>query len=965
MDRALNIELLREALETHAMLPTPDQLQRLLAETEISLFVQDAEIEDSLLDVGWYLQSVATARPDLELYDLQRQRRAHQVSGHIFDLAVQSSALTAIERRRFVFAAQVGYLGGELTPNASAVARQIETPAPPFEWSDTGTMSLEAGIALLALDRPTLYPLLTTRRAQLDERLGPEADSGPLSALDGVIRGALELTGYLTYGDADALESAQRLFAAAMRAVGAEHDVDSRWVAAHLFRIAGGLATTSVWAVLPPDVPGAARALTLGDPPVLSLWPPQLDFLADSSTGTSPLDAAARRLVLSFPTSAGKTLLAQILIVTHIASADGEVCVVAPTHALCRELASSLDRRLRTLGYQLHRDDRIGITATAPPNARVTIMTPEKLAASMRSDPDELLARFSMFVIDEAHLVADDHRGWRLEETLSYLHYHTLNTAHRIVVLSAALGSQVHVAQWLDDGSLVQRHDNWRGPRRLNAIYTTIPDWDRKVETPAKGNRLARTSTPLIGRVHLSAGDRTTHGDFKENVGALILRKKKDGSTVRADESTKQRDLLVPLILHVAKAGPVLAVQATRIEAQRVAEAIAAQIDESTPSAFALRDLATNRLGSAHPLTSVLSKGVAFHHAALPTDIQAEIEDAVRSGQIGILVATTTLTEGVNLPFKTVVVGQRGYESADKYIEIIDAAALLNAVGRAGRAGRESEGWMIVAEHKKFTPSMFEQLNRSGSDLDMRSTLAADVGLTAMRSYQEQAASDQDAAFEHYSPGVDGFLSYIWFIAQQAPDESGALRAATDALRSTLAWQQLDAPDRATMESIAASAVAAFLRQDPQQRDRWTRTGTSLPTARTLDDIANAVLERCLRASSLTTIQEALEVVIDGDTLDRLLNLTENQKRGFKPHRSASKTDLVDVDIRALLVDWVNGTELQKLAERHLTSVADESYRYEQLAEFSANVLEHHLPWTIGILITWVNDRLEAIGDDR
>lgn len=808
VDRALNAELLREALETHARLPSPEQLQNLLAEAEISLFTRNAEINDALLDAAWYLQAVATARTDLDLYGLARQRRAHQVSAHIFDLAIESSDFTGREQMRVAFAAQVGYLGGDLTPNAAAIARRLAQPTPPFDWSEPGTMSLEAGIALLALDRPTLYPLLRARREQLDQRLALNNDSdagastglGTLAAVDGVIRGVWNLINYLTYGSENALEAARQVLDAAVRTTDAEGDVDSRWVAAHLLRISGDLAATSVWSVIPPELLGAARALTLGDPPVLTLWPPQLDFLNDAFTGASPLEAPHHRLVLSFPTSAGKTLLAQIMIVTHIAGNDTDVCVVAPTHALCRELALTLDRRLRTLGEELHRDDRIGVPNDIPPNARVTIMTPEKLSALIRRDPDETLERFSMFVIDEAHLVADSHRGWRLEETLSFLHHHTTGSHHRIIVLSAALGSQAHVTAWLDDGSLLHRHEDWRGPRRLNAVYTTVPDWGRQREIAAKGNRRRRTVTPLLGRVHLSAGDRIVRGDFEDDVGTLALREQKNLKMVRADDSTLQRDLLVPLILHVAESGPVLAVQATRLEAQRFAESIAAQIDEPTSDAFALRDLATNRLGSAHPLTSVLTKGVAFHHAALPTDIQAEIEDAVRRGQINILVATTTLTEGVNLPFKTVVVGQRGFTTGDGYVEVIDPAALLNAVGRAGRAGRESEGWMIVAEQDTFNDNMFAQLNRSGADLDMASTLSAELGAAALRAYEANATADIDIALSHHTPGLDGFLSYVWFLADHATDGAVVLDNVLDAIRSTLAWQQLDAADRRTLE---------------------------------------------------------------------------------------------------------------------------------------------------------------------
>ena len=148
-------------------------------------------------------------------------------------------------------------------------------------------------------------------------------------------------------------------------------------------------------AVIPPDIPSAARAMTLGSPPVLSLWPPQLSFLASESEGPSPLDRTTRRLVLSFPTSAGKTLLAQILILVHLASTDGDVCVVAPTHSLVREISVGLDRRLRTLGYQLHREGPVGFALPPrPPAARVSVMTPEKLAAMLRSDPEEQRCRW-------------------------------------------------------------------------------------------------------------------------------------------------------------------------------------------------------------------------------------------------------------------------------------------------------------------------------------------------------------------------------------------------------------------------------------------------------------------------------------------------------------------------------------------------------------------------------------------
>ena len=976
MDRALSLELLIGAVGYHALLPDPDELQQLLAATEISLFVQEGEIDESLLDTGWYLQAVATARSDLNLYDLPRQRQAHQVSAHIFDLALQTTAddLSSAEHLRLTFAAQVGYLGSDLTPNASALARQAPLPHAPFEWSEPGQMSLEAGVLALALNRSTLTPLLEARLAQLASLRSEMGELAltPFAALEGVIRGTQALMAYLTGGNEEQLIAAQQSFTAAIDTEAAASDVDSRWVAVHLRRIGGELAVTSAWAVLPPSLPSVARAMALGDPPVLSLWPPQLEFLKGPDGQLSPLDPQVRRLVLSFPTSAGKTLLAQVLIAAHVASsAAGDVCVVAPTHSLCRELGRSLDRRLRTLGGELHIADPLGHWQPRPPAARVTVMTPEKLAGLLRSDPSALLAQYSMFVIDEAHLVAAPGRGWRLEETLSLIHHLTVDMPHRILILSAALGNQSHVIQWMtaDETTPVAHHTSWRGPRRLNAVYTNPASWVDATEEPPQGKRLARQHVPLQGMIHLQAGDSTEELVFDEPVGTLVLRQNRKGDWIRDSATTTERERLVPIIRHVALSGPVLVVQPTRTEAQSLAKAVADTVETEETTARALVDLARSRLSDAHPLTQVVQKGVAFHHAALPVDIRAEIEDAVRSEQIRILIATSTLIEGVNLPFKTVIVGRRGYHSDDKMVEAIDAPGLLNAVGRAGRAGRETEGWMILAEQSAdFTRSMFDPLQRTGDDLDISSTLTTEEALIELNRIENLYRSTQDAIFRHYEPAAAGFLSFVWFVAQALEDLERAATAddVVAVIQRTLAWRQLDLRGRRQLIRTARAAVTAYEAQPRDQRERWSRSGASLPTARTLETVADRTLRRLGAGLTvdLDDLPATLDFMLDDETLETLLGLAENDRRGFKPRRNAPREALIDVNLKALILDWMGGKEIQTLADDHLGDITDESYRSEALAEFSASVFEHHLPWTLGIVVQWVNARIEAAGGD-
>lgn len=967
MDRALDLELLTSALGDHARLPSPEELQRLLSDAEVSLFTRQADVEPQLLDTGWYLQSIATARRDLDLYGTERQRQAHQVSGHIFDLTLQSGGLNDLEVLQYTFASQIAYMGGGLIPNAAALARRLTIVREPEQLADPGTVSLEAGVLLLALDRPALYPLLTTRISQLEAVAVDFGDitNSEYASADGVIRGTRDLTTFLTYGGTTALTRARGHFRRALETTGEPSDVESRWVAAHLLQVADGLETSSVWSILPPNLPSAARAMTLGDPPVLQLWPPQMAFLTGETPGQpSPLDPSARRVILSFPTSAGKSLLAQLFVTAHVVGGQGDVCVVAPTHSLCRELSTSLRRRLRTLGHQLYVEPPLGLGETKPAAARVSVMTPERLAGRLRSDPAGLLEEFGMFVIDEAHLVADAERGWRLEETLSLLHHVTKTTHHRILVLSAALGSQAHVMAWLDAGNgVIARHEDWRGPRRLAVIFTTRPDWDSETGEESRGARLPRRVIPLIGLVHLRTGLAGTfaRGEFSEPVGNLVFRQTKSGDWTRdASQSTTQNTQLLPLIHHILTTGSVLVIQGTKSAAQRLAEAIAFSLDED-PTTFGLADLVRTRLGPEHPLARVVPKGVAFHHAALPVDIQSEIEDAVRTGQINCLVSTTTLTEGINLPFKSVVVAQRGYRDSDGFVEVIDAARLLNAVGRAGRAGRETEGWLILAEQEAFKASMFEPLNQTALDLEMKSTMVSEAALEQLAKLEETTRAGEDAIFTTVGPEANGFVRCVWLIAQALTELNGDLtdEDVLDAIKATLAWQQLEETERARFLDVASRSYRAYSEQPIERRRRWARSGMSLPSAASLEVVASEVLGIITEDVVQGEPPQAIAAILGDERLARILDLAENQRRGFKENRNSPRDELLPVDIMPLLIDWVSGVDIHELADRHLEAVPNDDYRNEQLAEFVASVFEHYLPWALGTLVDWVNDTLE------
>ena len=963
MDQALDRRLLAGALDQTANLPSPEQLRSLLAEAEVAAFFRsDQDVSDQLLVTAWNLHHVGTVRPQLAIYEPTRQVQANAVAAHIFDLALQNDDLDPGEQLVLTFAGQVSAIRGDRTPNATAMGSRLPSPSAALA-TEPGRASLELGCALLKLDRGATSKLLRSLSDQLQAvpLAAPNVDifNTGLASAAGVIKGVRLLQEYLTRGSPDSLNEAQRILTRAANNPASHRDLDSRWVAAHLVDLCDDFRRSSIWAILPDNTPGdVGQAMTLGDPPIMTLWPPQINLLRDATN--SPLQIDTTRAVITFPTNAGKTLLSQLLIIQHLAVAGTGVCFVAPSHSLCREAREGLDRRLWTLRRSIVEGGPLGGPFAAP--ADIVVMTPEKLASRLRSDEQALLHEFGLFVFDEAHLVGNDTRGWSFETTISRLHSLTADTDHRIILLSAALGGTATIQTWLgteEAGTPATR--TWRGPRRLHATYTYWEDKASRVERPPTGRqRVPRIVTDLYGVVDL----------FVDEGAAIARRRAKIGQISATPKGKPKRpsraQQLLPIVRLAARSGPVLIVHATKSAAERLAGEIAKTRVE-TRDTLQIAQLAERRMGAAHNLVAALRRGVAYHHAALPTDIQAEIENAVRQGTIRIICATSTLTEGVNLPVRTVIISERGYYDGTTFHTLIDSVGLMNAAGRAGRAGRETEGWVII-NYEPYAPRPRQALQELNQQPEIRSTLTDRNALEDLAEYETLVNATTALALQNVPATVDGFLSYCWYLADitdlvNSDDRRDRVIAG---IQETLAWHQLPPDVQSRWEAIA-SRVSDFYEQiSPVRRRRWARSGTPLSANVVLEEVANtaAAAMEALEPSAFDDPVALIEAILSDGRLDLLLSLVDRRDYRFK-RRRYGPIEAINVDLLALVLDWVGGVPLKNLVEAHLLEVLggdEEAFRFEQLSTFLTRICEHHLPFTLGTVIEWINaDRIDEV----
>ncbi|MFB8089615.1 DEAD/DEAH box helicase [Streptomyces sp. NPDC055992] len=1032
MDRTVDPQVLSVALGHHrpGLLPTPAELAALIADVEVDAIRAEFAVSDELLGTAWYLHGVAAAAAGTELYDPVRRQHAFAVSAHVMDLAlsdprnepdttadqsrldipagpdVAADQLPAMpldprtvraRRLDIAFAAQIGYRRCDQDPNASAVFRQVSglLITDDVLASHLDTLAVEAAVAFLSMQRRPLTRVLRAWRRQLrDLQRLAEVDTlrgtmyGP--AQD-VIEAVHHLTLYLTRADAGALERAEAHLQAVVTGT-AGGDRSARWVAAHLLELLDDLRAGSLNQLLPPGAPPAlAQAFTLSDPPVMTLWPPQRELLKNAHA----LDPSTSRLLISVPTSAGKTLMAQLVICAHLAADTrrGRVLYVSPLRSLGREMRQALRARLRILGRKLG-EDLPEFPATGVPGATagadVEVLTPERLMHALRQDAHAALEDVGLIVVDEAHHMAHDERGFVLEGLLAFCQ--ALPDPPRLILLSAAVGNHGALAAWLDPDQppeSVVFTRQWRGPRRLHGLLTPheLPGLVRTQRPPRKNQvRNSEAAVPMALQISLRPTAATKPSVMRTgSQGDRVYAEKFHGdkSTTVPAKSIKNYELFAVGAAVLCRAGSVLMVCPSRVATRNTARAVADRLPEHPPAAPLAEFLAAT-LGADHPIVECVRHGVAYHHAQLPAEVLHAVEDGLRADQLKVICCTSTLTDGVNLPVRSVIINDEvddGRARTWSGQRQMGPAQLLNAVGRAGRAGRESEGWILLTRHRPPYASDFALLEPGEDRLHVLSALGTADALTALAAAEQLIAQTADAVFRLAENHAANFVSYVWFTL----DALSRIPTLTTgpplaAVHNLLAMRQLPPDLRQRWLTLAARTAEQYNATESAARRRWTTPGTSIGTARRLDILAEALTVYLMQDSSTAPdredvwasvfsrpsprewpLQQALDFFARHQVYDILLKQPEAKSAWSFTEKQSKTSARLNVDITDAINGWISGEPIPRLATAWLPSLESE-WALEQTVSNISETFEHYLAWTVGALVNLVNLRLEEAG---
>jgi helicase len=415
------------------------------------------------------------------------------------------------------------------------------------------------------------------------------------------------------------------------------------------------------------------------------LLPPQYKAIVDSD-----ILANDSNLLIALPASTGKTLLGEMCLINSFQKQGGIGVYIAPYIALGNQVHRKIEQHL-TEGFRIHKlIGGIHKEENLDPDNfnEVIVATPERFDMLLAESP-WILERLRTVIFDEAHMLGHGTRGLRLEGMIARLRLQQLQGKNfRLVLLSALLESYESLKSWLaiPDKNLVV--DSWRPTAQRTAIWE-----DNGQLTWYVGNDLVRRNGQenhsVVGEKLLpwSANDLYPTNEYSKK-NALQ-------SSVHANVA-----YLVEYLIKLY-GGSVICVCSTKAGTRHMAAALGKIFEVLDPLPPTLSN-AIGRIKTRHkfllPLANLLSRGIAYHNSTLPPDIRALIEEAANKYEIKAIAATSTLSEGVDLPFRFTVIVDWLLWNSSRFTPM-NSLLFNNVAGRCGRATEFTEGDTIIFDN--------------------------------------------------------------------------------------------------------------------------------------------------------------------------------------------------------------------------------------------------------------------------
>lgn len=386
---------------------------------------------------------------------------------------------------------------------------------------------------------------------------------------------------------------------------------------------------------------------------------------------------------VGMPTSSGKTKIAEISMIKTLSNHPNALCIyIAPFRSLANEIEQSLASVLNAMNFtvsnlygssQSTRIDRQIIS-----EANVIIATPEKIKSILRSNV-ELEERIKLVVLDEGHLVGFQPRYIASELLIEEIKIILKKNNGNLILLSAVLPNLADFAEWVTGDKERVSQSSWRPSSQRFGELEFI---NNTVHLKWEGEPISFNNNFIESTLVRPSRKTKTGKNYK---AVFFPNDKKEASGATAVKMLSMGSVLI----FVGKTTMVLS-QARVVSKLFLENEIIHEwknIDDLKYVELACEEA----YGENSEIYSLIKQGIVCHSSKLATDVRQSIERLISNGSPKIIVATSTLGQGVNVGVSTVIVSNV-YFDQDNYVDVKD---FWNIAGRAGRAFTDTEGKIL------------------------------------------------------------------------------------------------------------------------------------------------------------------------------------------------------------------------------------------------------------------------------
>lgn len=669
----------------------------------------------------------------------------------------------------------------------------------------------------------------------------------------------------------------------------------------------------------------------------IDLWPSQLHIV-------NRIFSEARDVVVSLPTSSGKTRIAELAILACLAQ-EQRIVYITPLRALSAQTEQILARTFGPLGVRvssLYGSAGIsGVDDDTLRSSTIVVATPEKLDFALRSDPS-VLDDIGLVVLDEGHMIGASEREVRYEAQIQRLLRRADASTRRIVCLSAVFPSGKDLEDfvaWITNEDPQGLHqETWRPTLQRFGLVEWMSDHARLTITLGSDQpfipRYLEAIRPSGKRKKLFPADQ------RELVIATAWRLVEEKQTVLV--FCPQRNSVEPYaraIIDLHRQGFISSVLPDRVDLSRALI------------------VGSEWFGVDHPILKCLELGVAIHHGALPGPFRREVEKLLHDGKLKVTIASPTLAQGLNLSASVVL-----FHGLKRGRDRITGSDFSNVIGRAGRAFVDTEGLVLypIFEPRRYQRKQLKQdwlqltQGEGGKALDSG---LIQVGISLItRMYKSRGAGPIEPFLNYLTGGPDWTLPVLHqeSDAEQATaatkwksdlslldisifsiigddaydaDSDAATQILSHALVDSLWERQLNRQESAVataVRQLVTSRVQHLWRTStPSQRRGWYLAGIGAEAGNSLSEISGHVV------NLMNEVEENLLIGNHIAASDRLVEISDVifSLDTFSPDAA--------VDDRSnVLRHWVQGLSLADLPGDHVA-----------IARFVESDLSYRLVW--------------------